>query len=61
MVLEGRDIYCSLPILSTFLGHRGIESTEKYLRLTSEAYDSVLKTMESFYQDVFPEATNHEG
>lgn len=60
MVLENRDIYCSLPILSTFLGHRGIESTEKYLRLTTEAYDSVLVTMEDFYQDIFPEVSNHE-
>lgn len=60
MVLENRDIYCSLPILSTFLGHRGIESTEKYLRLTTEAYDSVIVTMEDFYHDIFPEVSNHE-
>jgi hypothetical protein len=60
MVAEGRDIYCALPILSTYLGHRGIESTEKYLRMTAEAYDSVTGTMENFYQDVFPGVTRNE-
>ena len=60
MVAEGRDIYCALPILSTYLGHRGIESTEKYLRMTVEAYDSVTGTMGKFYQDVFPGVIRNE-
>ncbi|WP_010248559.1 tyrosine-type recombinase/integrase [Acetivibrio cellulolyticus] len=60
MVREGRDIYCSLPVLSTYLGHRGIESTEKYLRMTVEAYDLVIGTMEDFYQGIFPEVIKHE-
>lgn len=60
MVSEGRDIYCALPVLSTYLGHRGIESTEKYLRMTTEAYDSVIGTMENFYRDVFPEVNIDE-
>jgi len=60
MVAEGRDIYCALPVLSAYLGHRGIESTEKYLRMTVEAYDSVINTMEKYYQGVFPEVVNDE-
>jgi integrase len=60
MVAEGKDIYCALPILSTYLGHKGIESTEKYLRMTTEAYDSVIGTMENFYRDVFPEVIRNE-
>jgi len=58
MVSEGRDIYCALPVLSEYLGHRGIESTEKYLRLTNESFDALLETMENYYTDVFPEV-NH--
>ena len=38
---EGLDIYCSLPILSTFIGHRKIHSTEYYLRLTQEIYSDI--------------------
>lgn len=60
MVFEGRDIYCALPYLSTYLGHRGIESTEKYLRLTKEAFESVLNCMERYYLGVFPEVINDE-
>lgn len=60
MIKEGKDIYCSLPVLSTYLGHRGIESTERYLRLTMENYSYVIDTMNEFYQDVFPEVTDYE-
>ncbi|UNC92135.1 tyrosine-type recombinase/integrase [Candidatus Contubernalis alkaliaceticus] len=55
MVAEGMDIYCSLPILSQYLGHRGIESTEKYLRLTESAYHSIIDPMQDFYGGIFPE------
>lgn len=60
MVSEGRDVYCALPILCMYLGHRDIESTEKYLRMTAEAYNSVLGSMEVFYRDMFPEVNGNE-
>ena len=60
MINDGQDIYCTLPILSTYLGHRGIESTEKYLRLTEEAYGSVINAIAPFYTGVFPEVVHHE-
>lgn len=55
MVAEGMDIYCSLPILSRYLGHRGVESTEKYLRLTESAYNSIIDPMQDLYSGIFPE------
>lgn len=60
MINDGHDVYCALPILSTYLGHRGIESTEKYLRLTEEAYSSVISTIAPLYTDVFPKVVRHE-
>lgn len=60
MVDEGRDIYCALPVLSTYLGHRGLESTEKYLRLTIEAHDSIIATMTKYYNDIYPEVVDYE-
>ena len=60
MINEGQDVYCTLPVLSTYLGHRGIESTEKYLRLTEQAYSSVIATIAPFYTNVFPEVIHHE-
>ncbi len=59
MINDGQDTYCTLPILSAYMGHRGIESTEKYLRLTEEAYGSVIDTIAPLYTDVFPEV-HHE-
>lgn len=42
LVDNGKDIYCALPILSVFMGHRKPESTEYYVRLTQEMYPTML-------------------
>ncbi len=60
MINDGQDVYCTLPILSAYMGHLGIESTEKYLRLTEEAYGSVIDTIAPFYTDVFPEVLHEK-
>lgn len=60
MVREGQDIYCALPILQTYMGHRDVESTEKYLRLTSDAYSNILNSTAMIYHDVFPEVREDE-
>ena len=60
MINDGQDIYYALPILSTYLGHRCIESTEKYLRLTEEAYSSIIDALSPLYKDVFPKVVHHE-
>lgn len=39
----GDDIYCTLPLLATFMGHKKFLSTENYVRLTQEMYPEVLK------------------
>lgn len=44
MVNDGMDIYCALPFLSSFLGHKNIYSTEKYLRLVDEDFIKVVDT-----------------
>jgi len=54
MIESGLDIYQSMPLLSACLGHRTIESTEKYVRLTSEMYPGLLKEVENVCEFVFP-------
>jgi hypothetical protein len=34
MIDGGMDMYVALPILSTYLGHKTILATERYVRLT---------------------------
>jgi site-specific recombinase XerD len=40
---QGRDIYCCLPILSTFMGHVKVLDTEYYLRLTRNMYPEIIQ------------------
>ena len=54
MVESGMDLYQAMPLLSTYLGHRTIESTEKYVRLTAEVYPNLLKGIENMCEFVFP-------
>lgn len=61
MVRDGQDIYYALPILQTYMGHRDVESTEKYLRLTSEAYRNIIDSTATMYDDVFPEVSEDES
>lgn len=55
MIHKGMDPYCSLPILSTYLGHKGIESTEKYLRLTKQYFIDILQCSYEDAEKIFPE------
>lgn len=54
---SGLDLHCSLPILATYLGHRTLESTEKYVRLTAEIYPDLLKKEEDVCAYVFPKTS----
>lgn len=54
-VQKGLDPYCSLPALSIYMGHKGIESTEYYLRLTKHYFINVLSYTEEQADKIFPE------
>jgi len=51
----GNDLYVSLPILSAYLGHSGIKSTERYIRLTEDRLSTVTDKMQMNLPNVFPE------
>jgi integrase len=51
----GMDLYYSMPILSTYVGHQSIEATDKYVRLTSEMYPDLLDKVNTAYKYVFPQ------
>lgn len=48
------DLYCSLPILSCYLGHQSLEATNCYVRLTAEIYPGLLKDVDFICLNVFP-------
>jgi integrase len=55
LIHQGIDLYCALPILSVYLGHASVNATERYLRLTEEAYPGLLNTVSDVCAYVFPE------
>jgi integrase len=54
MVKSGVDIYCALPILSIFLGHKTIKGTEKYVRMVQEIYPDIIGMENPITSFVFP-------
>jgi len=60
MAESGVDLYYSLPVLSTYLGHRTLESTEQYVRLTAEIYPDLIKNVNDVYLNVLPQLYDHE-
>lgn len=60
MVGQRRDIYCSLPILCAYLGHTGVESSQKYLQLTEQSFSSITNPLETSYKSIFPEVNLNE-
>jgi len=54
-IAEGIDVYTALPVLSTYLGHENIRTTQQYLRLTAEVYPEILAVAEAFSGEIIPE------
>lgn len=60
-VETGTDPNAFLPLLCTYLGHRRLSATERYLRLTAEAYPSVITAMDCIMGKIIPEVESYEG
>ena len=53
MIDSGLDMYVALPILSTYLGHKNIYATERYVRLTMSIYPHIEERFRSKIEEVF--------
>lgn len=61
MAESGIDLYASLPILSNYLGHQSLESTNHYVRLTANMHPDLIKDVDMICFDVFPKFRNYEA
>jgi len=61
MAEAGIDLYASLPILSTYLGHQSLGATNHYVRLTSNMYPDLIKDVDAICLDVFPKLNYYEA
>lgn len=53
MIDDGMDMYVALPILSTYLGHKTIYATERYVRLTMSLYPYIEERFSHRFSEVF--------
>ncbi|MFI3263050.1 MAG: tyrosine-type recombinase/integrase [Rikenellaceae bacterium] len=53
-VKAGKDIYCLLPIISVFMGHKTLLGTEAYVRLTSEMFPELNMQIGEISSYIFP-------
>lgn len=60
MVADSIDLYVALPILSNYLGHQNINSTEHYVRLTTNMFPDLRKALDRACIDIFPKFINYE-
>jgi len=51
---EGKDLYYTLPVLSTYVGHSKLSSTDRYVRMTADMYPDLLGKTESICSYIFP-------
>lgn len=59
-VKGGVDLYVALPILSAYVGHSSVIATQRYVRLTAEAYPELIEKVSRTCAYVFPEVTENE-
>ena len=58
MCEQGLDLYCALPLLSAFIGHKSIGATEQYVRLTTDMYPHLINQQQELCSYVFPVNNN---
>jgi len=54
MTDSGMDIYCALPLLSTYLGHASVSATGQYVRLTQDMFPEIISKVSAVSAFVIP-------
>ncbi len=63
LLKDGKDLYYILPILSMYIGHTSLASTDRYVRMTSDMYPDLLGKTDSICSYIFSQLNynkNHE-
>lgn len=61
MSRNGLDLYVSLPLLSTCLGHKSLRATERYVRLTREIFPELSELCSPISSYVYPKFQNDDN
>ena len=60
LVKDGVDLYVALPILAVYIGHTSVRATQRYVRLTVEAYPELIERISQTCAYVLPEVMGNE-
>ena len=52
ILIQGKDLYCHLPILAVFMGHIKVNDTGYYLRLVRQQYPDLIKQQVSVVESI---------
>lgn len=55
-----RDIQGFLPVLSSYLGHKTLNGTQRYLHLTAELYPDIREKLEDYSRGIIPGGASDE-
>ena len=58
MEKKGFDLYTSLPILSTYLGHKSIVETEYFVRLIKGEYENLNNKIHNYTKEIYERKDN---
>jgi integrase/recombinase XerD len=51
---QGADLGAKLPLLSTYMGHKSLVGTQRYLRLTPEIFPDITDRLDQFAGHIIP-------
>jgi integrase/recombinase XerD len=51
---RGDDLNARLPVLATYLGHQGLDGTQRYLRLTAEIFPELTARLQDRFGSLIP-------
>jgi integrase/recombinase XerD len=54
---EGADLQAKLPVLATYMGHRILRGTQRYLQLTAKIFPELSRRLDAAYGDCIPRRT----
>lgn len=54
LTAHGEDPYAVLPLLMTYMGHRSIQATSRYIHLSAESFPAILKRSEALFGSLIP-------
>jgi integrase len=54
LTTAGKSPYAALPVLMTYMGHKSVNATSRYIHLSAESYPALLKQTEAVFGHLIP-------